>query len=214
MSHPKVAQADHEILDLIRQRWSPRAFAADRPVARVDLLRLFEAARWAASSFNEQPWRFVVAERDTSEEAHAALFASLRGHNQAWAGAAPVLVLVAVKAWHEKLDAEYSHAWYDTGQAVSLLTLQATAQRLAVRQVQGFDPEVARAACAVPPDFTPAVVMAIGYLGDPGSLEKESHRVADLKPRERLPVPAFVFDGVWGNPAGAEPATETEEGLS
>jgi nitroreductase len=199
MSHPKIARPDHQILEVIRERWSPRAFAADRPVAQGELMRLFEAARWSASSFNEQPWRFVVADRERSPEAHAALFASLRGFNQAWAGAAPVLVLVAVKAWHEKLGKEYSHAWYDTGQAVSLLTIQATAQQLAVRQVQGFDADAARAACEVPPEFAPAVVMAIGYAGDPESLEKESHRQAERTPRERLPVASFVFDSVWGN---------------
>ena len=198
--HPKVARPDHDILDVIRRRWSPRAFDAAREVSRADLLRLFEAARWAPSSYNEQPWRFVVVERDRAPDAHAALVGALVGHNPLWAPAAPVLVLAAVSRSLERDGSPNRHAWYDTGQAVALLTLQATAQGLGVRQMQGFDPDAARQACAVPDDYEPAVVMAIGYPGDPDALDRESHRLSERKARVRRPTSEFVFDARWGTP--------------
>ena len=198
-SHPKVAQPDHEILDVIRHRWSPRAFNASEDVPLRDLQRLFEAARWAPSSRNEQPWRFVVGHRRRTPDAFAALLASATPKNQAWAAAAPVLVLVTVRANHEAIEVANPHAWYDAGQAVAFLTLQATASGLSVRQMQGFDPVVARQACAVPPPFEPAVIMAIGLAGDPSTLTVPGHREAELEPRSRRSLTEFVFEGVWGN---------------
>lgn len=132
MSHPKHARPDHQILDVIRHRWSPRAFDPDRAVARTDLMRLFEASRWAPSSRNEQPWRFVVADRHESPEAFAAFAGTLKGKNADWATAASAIVLVAVRTTLESDESENRSAMYDTGQAVGFLTLQATAMGLAV----------------------------------------------------------------------------------
>ncbi len=196
--HPKAAQADHEILDVIRHRWSPRAFDATRDVSRADLLRLFEAARWAPSSLNEQPWRFVACERRRSPEAFAALLGSLTGRNREWAEAAPVLVLVALRVTLEHNEAPNAHAWYDAGQAVGFLALQATAMGLSIRQMEGFDHDRAGDVCGVPAPFEPAVVMAIGYAGDPGTLSSERHRDAEMKPRIRRPISDFVFADRWG----------------
>jgi nitroreductase len=196
-SHPKTARPDHEILDVIQRRWSPRAFDSDRDVAREDLLRLFEAARWAPSAGNEQPWRFVASSRRHSPEAFAALLSSLLPKNRAWADVAPVLVLVAV---NEAREPGYSPsaAWYDAGQAVAFLTLQATSMGLSVRQMEGFDTARAREVCAVPVTYAPAVVMAIGYAGDPSALSIEKHRDAERQPRSRRPVGEFVFEDAWG----------------
>jgi nitroreductase len=196
--HPKVAQADYDILDVIRQRWSPRAFDAARGLSDHDLHRLFEAARWAPSSRNEQPWRFVVAEKQRSPAAFEALLGSLTAKNRAWAAAAPALLLVAVRTTHERDNIVNQHAWYDAGQAVAFLTLQATAIGLSVRQMQGFDLVAARAACRVPEPFEPAVVMAVGHAGDPATLTIESHRSDEQQPRERRGIGEFAFDGVWG----------------
>jgi nitroreductase len=196
--HPKVARTDHEVHELIRRRWSPRAFDPAREVARQDLLKLFEAARWTPSSFNQQPWHFVVTDRRRTPEAFDALFRALTGRNPAWAGSAPMLVLVVVRASHQAPGAGTAHAWYDTGQAVANLTLQATAEGVSIRQMQGFDPERARSACGVPEGFVPAVVMAIGYAGEPSALEGEQHREAEQQPRVRRPIAAFVFEGSWG----------------
>jgi nitroreductase len=196
--HPKFAQTDHDILDVIRQRWSPRAFDATRDVSLSDLQRLFEAARWAPSSLNEQPWRFVVAERHRSPEIFEAMIGSLTPRNQAWARAAPVLVLVAVRLSHERIDATNTHAWYDAGQAVAFLTLQATATGLSSRQMQGFRADEARRVCEIPAGFEPAIIMAIGHAGDPATLTIDAHRTAESAPRLRRPVSEFVFDGKWG----------------
>lgn len=199
-SHPKHASADHEIHDLIRRRWSPRAFDATRDVARADLLRLFEAARWAPSSMNEQPWRFIVTDRRSTPDAFRALYGALTGRNPGWAGSAPVLALVAVRKTFEAFDAANESAWYDAGQAVALLLIQATSMDLSVRQMEGFDRERARQALAVPAPFEPAIVMAIGYAGEPDSLALEKHRVAETKPRSRKALGQIVFEGSWGQP--------------
>lgn len=198
MTNPKHAASDHEIHDLIRLRWSPRAFDPSRDVARADLLRLFEAARWAPSSFNEQPWRFVVTERTRTPEAFAALLGTLTGRNPMWADKAPVLVLVALRRNYEGHEIVNQSAWFDAGQAVALLVVQATAMDLSVRQMEGFDRARAREAMHVPEEFEPAVAMAIGYAGDPDSLPVEKHRQAERTPRTRRPLNDFVFEGRWG----------------
>ena len=196
--HPKHAAAEHEVHDLIRHRWSPRAFDPARSVSRGDLLRLFEAARWAPSSFNEQPWRFVVVMRDQSPAAWDAMTASLSPANRSWASAAPVLVLAAIRLALERNEQPNPLAWYDAGQAVALLTLQATAQGLSVRQMEGFDREHARRVADVPVGFDPLVMMAIGYAGDPDTLSSDKHRVAERAPRRRRAIGEFVFENAWG----------------
>ena len=200
MSHPKHAPAEHDVHDLIRHRWSPRAFDASRPVAKDDLLRLFEAARWAPSSLNEQPWRFIFATKNEQSGAWRALVASLSQSNQTWAVAAPVLVLAVVRLTLERNESANPLAWYDAGQAVALLSVQATSQGLSVRQMEGFDKEKARQACGVPDGFDPIVVMAIGYVGDPNALPNEKHREAERKPRQRKSLTDFVFEDRWGQP--------------
>src|SRR5260221_5310512 len=154
--HPKHAAPAHEILDVIRLRWSPRAFDTAE-VASGELKRLFEAARWAPSSSNEQPWRFVVTDRRHTPEAFQALLETLTPSNQGWARAAPVLVLIAVSLTLSRSGALNRHAWYDAGGAVALLTLQATALGLGVRQMEGFDHDRAAEVCAVPPSFEAGV---------------------------------------------------------
>ena len=200
MTHPKHASTDHAILDVIRHRWSPRAYDPDRPVGKAELHVLFEAARWAPSSFNEQPWRFVVANRHGNPEAFGALLATLSESNQTWARHAALLVLVASRTELTRTGTVNRHALYDTGQAVGFLTLQATGLGLGVRQMEGFDLERAREACDVPGDYDAVVVMAIGYPGDPDQLPIERHRTAERLPRQRQSAEEFVFDGRWGRP--------------
>ncbi len=198
MSHPKRAHPDHDVHELIRLRWSPRAFDATRAVPREELLRLFEAARWAPSSGNEQPWRFIVVTRDESSVAWATLVEALEPNNRVWAAAAPVLVLAAVRLTHERNESANPLAWYDAGQAVGLLVIQATAQGLSVRQIAGFDRGGARLACEVPAGFDPGVVIAIGYAGDPDALAVEKHRESERQPRRRKAIADFVFEERWG----------------
>lgn len=198
MAHPKHAAADHDVLDLIRERWSPRAYDRTRVIDDTTLLRLFEAARWAPSSRNEQPWRFVVIDARRDVDAHAALVATLSKGNQAWAPQAPVLVAVCVKMVVGETTEANRHAYYDTGHAVALLTMQAQALGLGVRQMEGFDRPTATQVLGVPDDHDIAVLMAIGYPGDPDSLVMERHRELELTPRSRRPVAATVFRGGWG----------------
>jgi nitroreductase len=196
---------DHDVLEVIRQRWSPRAFDASREIPSDDLRSLFEAARWAPSSFNEQPWRFVMADRRRTPEAFAALLGALDGFNQAWARHAPVLLLVTANRGLQRTGQLNRHAWYDTGQAVGLLTLQATSFGLGLRQMEGFDRALVIAACSVPAEFEPVVMIAVGYPGDPERLESERHRVSETQPRRRQPIETFVFEGTWGNAIERQP---------
>jgi nitroreductase len=200
MRHPKHVSSGERLLEVIRERWSPRAFDPGRDVSIDDLQILFEAARWAPSSSNEQPWRFVLASRQRTPEAFSALLAALSASNQTWARQAPLLVLVASSRTRRASGALNESAVYDTGQAVAFLTLQATGLGLGVRQMEGFDRERARTAVAVPQDFEPLVVMAIGYRGDPDSLASERHRLAEREPRSRQPAAEFVFEGGWAQP--------------
>jgi len=197
MTHPKHADADHDVLALIRERWSPRAFDSARPVPADEIRRLFEAARWAPSSRNEQPWRFVVADRGRSPGAYDALFGTLEAFNQSWARAAPVLILTAVQIEAGQTGEASPMAYYDAGQAVAFLTLQAQSQGLGIRQMEGFNRAAARTVCQIPDAFEPLVVMAVGYPGAPDTLTVEKHRASEVAPRKRHPIARFVFDGTW-----------------
>jgi nitroreductase len=136
MTHPKHASSDHDILDVIRRRWSPRAFDAGRDVAPDDLRTMFEAARWAASSYNEQPWRFIVGDRQHSPQALAAILSTLDANNVGWAKHAPVLVVVAVNTVLSRTGGPNQAASYDAGQAVGFLALQATSLGISVRRLK------------------------------------------------------------------------------
>ena len=109
-----------------------------------------------------------------------------------------MLALVAASTRLRRTGETNRSAWYDTGQAVAFLTLQATGLGLAVRQMEGFDHDAARAVCAVPADFEPVVAMAVGYAGDPDLLPTDRHRDAERLPRKRQPIDEFVFEGTWG----------------
>src|SRR5262245_29146922 len=124
------ATTDHPVHELIAARWSPYAFS-DRPVARADLLSLFEAARWAASSYNEQPWSYLVATREDPEEFARALSCLVEG-NQAWAKAAPVLALACTSLKFARDGRPNAAAIHDLGLASANLVLEATARGLAV----------------------------------------------------------------------------------
>ena len=139
-------------------------------------MRLFEAARWAPSSFNAQPWRFIVLDRDTHRDVWQRMLATLTPRNQSWAAAAPVLVVIAVRTTFEQTGTPNMLAWYDAGQAVATMSLQATAQGLGLRQMEGFDRARARTELAVPEGYDLPAVIAIGYVGDPDTLPHEPHR--------------------------------------
>lgn len=188
----KTATTDHPIVAHIAERWSPRAFE-DRPIADDDLMCLFEAARWAASAFNAQPWRFVYAHRGDPD--FDTLVSCLIEYNASWAQHAAVLLIASAKSHHDD-GKPNGHAAHDLGQAMAMLSVEATARGIYVHQMAGFDAAKARERLGVPDGFVPTTAAALGYLGDASSLS-DRLRQREEAPRERLPVSQFAFKGRW-----------------
>ena len=186
----------YSIHALHRRRWSPRAFNPRRLVEPEKLRSVLEAARWAPSSNNEQPWSFIVATRDRPEEFDR-LLACLVEKNQSWAKNAPVLMLACASLVFSRNAKPNRHALYDLGGAVAHLTLEATALSLHLHQMAGFYPDKAREAFAIPDTAEAVVAIAMGYLGDPDSLPDDL-RQRELTPTTRKPMTEFVFAGRWG----------------
>jgi nitroreductase len=193
----KIAPPVGGVLPIFHTRWSPRSFS-DREVAPIDLVRVFEAARWAASSFNEQPWRFLVGILNSLT--YKKIHDSLGDANKAWAGAAPVLILGAAKTTFSHNDAPNRVALYDLGAAASHLTLQAAALGLSTHQMAGFDVDAARKAFEIPENYLIGAVIALGYQGEPDALNHERLRALETAPRERKPLKDIVFSA-WDTPA-------------
>ena len=189
---------DHPIHEPLAERWSPYGFDS-RPVPEDDLRSLFEAARWAASSFNEQPWYYLIAAKDDREEFGRLLSCLVEG-NQAWAKAVPVLVLCVVSLKFKLNAKDNRAAVHDLGLAAGNLLVEATTRGLFVHQMIGILPEKAREIYRIPEGFEAWTAMAIGYRGDPDSLPGPL-RERDLTPRQRKPLKEFVFSGKWKNPA-------------
>jgi nitroreductase len=193
----KPAAANHPIHDIIRDRWSPRAFG-DRSIPARDLSTILEAARWAPSAFNDQPWYFIVATRDETEEFERMLGCLVEA-NRLWAKGAAALAISVARTSYAHNGSPYRHAYYDTGQAVAAMTLQATALGIRVHQMAGFDVDRTRDEYDVPEGHDPVTAIAFGYPGDPESLP-EKLREAELAERTRRPQEETVFSGSWGVP--------------
>ena len=189
----KTADTQYQIHELLRRRWSPRAFD-DRPIEIEKLQSLFEAARWAPSSNNEQPWRFLVATKEHKGE-YDRLFNCLVEGNQQWAHRAPVLLLSVAKLEFED-GSPNRHAFHDTGMAVENLVLQVTELGLVAHQMAGFRVDQARADCQIPDGYEPVAMMAIGYPGDPALLS-DRLRARETQPRVRNPLTEFVYSTTW-----------------
>lgn len=189
-----VSSAIHEI---ISHRWSPRAFE-NRAVEPEKLRSLFEAARWAASSYNAQPWFFIVGTKDKPENYRKVLDCFVE-FNQSWASNAPVL---AISIARTKFDdgRPNRHAFHDVGQAAASLAIQATALGLQVHQMAGILPDKAREIFGIPEEYEAVAGMALGYAGDPASLPAQL-KEREIAPRSRKPLNSFVFAGKWGEPS-------------
>ncbi len=188
----------YPVMRVIAQRWSPRAFA-DKAIAKEDLVSILEAARWAASSFNEQPWRFILASKD-QPAGYATLLSCLREGNQSWAQLAPVLMLGLAKTTYSNSGGSNKHAWHDLGQALAQLTLEAGNRDIYVHQMGGIYPERAREVYQIPPDYEVATGLALGYLGDVNLLP-EDLRAKELRERSRKPLQELVFGDGFGQVA-------------
>jgi nitroreductase len=189
---------DYPIHPLIASRRSILAFASTR-VEPETLVSLMEAARWAPSSRNEQPWRFIVATKENKSDFDR-LLGCLVEFNVQWAQHAPVLLLSVAKLTFEPTGELNRHAFHDVGQAIANLTLQATVSGLVVHQIAGFDIEKARREFSIPQDYEPVAAAAIGYPGNSAELP-EKLRKKDASPRRRKPLTNFVFEGDFGHSA-------------
>ncbi|MBD1844769.1 nitroreductase family protein [Cyanobacteria bacterium FACHB-63] len=190
----KVVPTEYPIEPILQNRWSPLAFS-DRPVEPEKLRSALEAARWAASSFNEQPWSFIVATKDNPTEFDRLLGCLAEG-NQEWAKSAPVLMISVAKLNFEKNGSENRHAFHDVGAAEANLAAQATALGLYVHQMAGFDVAKAKELYSIPQGYEPVDAIALGYLGDPHQLSDRLQQRLSA-PRSRKPFKDFVFTGRW-----------------
>lgn len=196
VNHVKHAPDVEGVLPIFHRRWSPRSFS-DREVSPADLAKVFEAARWAASSFNEQPWRWLVGKRNSPT--FNKILDSLMPFNQAWAGNAPVLILGTAKTTFSHNNTPNRVALYDLGAASSYLTLQAAALGLVAHQMGGFDQDAARKSLEIPDDFLIGAVIALGYQGQPEALANDQMQAQEKAPRQRKPLSEIVFSS-WDSP--------------
>jgi nitroreductase len=191
----KTAETDHPILDHIANRWSPYAYASS-PVEPGKILTILEAARWAASSYNEQPWSFLVATQD-KPEAFQRMLGCLVEANQNWAKRAPVLMISVASMTFDKNGKPNRCALHDVGLAMGNFCMQATALGLYVHQMAGIDQEKIREVYNIPDTHEPMAGIALGYLADPGDAPEELAK-RDAGERSRKPLTDFVFGNRWG----------------
>ena len=194
----KRATTDHEVLDVIAARWSPRAFQ-DRPVESEKVLRCLEAARWAPSCYNEQPWRFMVATPDDGPGFQRMLACLLEG-NRKWAGEAPVLMLTFAKRTFTRGGKPNRTNEHDLGLGVAQLVLQAQAVGLHTHQMAGIDLDRIRTTYDIPDDFDPVAALALGYRAAPDRLAPDLAE-RERQPRGRKPLHELVFQDEWAHPA-------------
>ncbi|MDQ6975484.1 MAG: nitroreductase family protein [Mariprofundaceae bacterium] len=194
----KQANPNAEIDNHLANRWSPRAFAANRAVERERLLSCLEAARWAPSCFGDEPWHFIVADRFSDDELSnwKNLLNCLDTKNREWAQHAPILIMACASQRFRQNDNPNRWAEYDTGQAMLSLCVQAISLGLVTHQIGGFDVEMARGHWGIPKDVQPMTITALGYLGDDAVLN-EGLRTLENEPRKRRPMASLIFSQRW-----------------
>ncbi len=197
MQKPAITQVP--IADLIANRWSPRAFNANKPVSHSQIIALLEAARWAPSCFGDQPWRFIVWNKQADEKAWQQAYDCLADSNKTWVKNAPVLILVCADSLFNHNQAPNRWAQYDTGAAAENLCLQASSMGLMAHQMGGFSADKARELFAIPEQFIPMAMLAAGYEGDANDLPDEL-KARELAERNRKPQGELFFADSWGKP--------------
>ncbi|MES2546592.1 MAG: nitroreductase family protein [Pseudomonadota bacterium] len=197
MKNPAVTQVS--INETIANRWSGRAFDASKPVSKAQLLSLCEAARWAPSCFGDEPWRFMVWDKNSNADAWQKAFDCLVPGNQSWVKNAPVLLLVCADTLFGHNQKPNRWAQYDTGAAAENLCLQAQDSGLMAHQMGGFNADAAREAFDIPEQFTLMAMVAVGYAGDANQLPDDL-KERDLAPRKRKPLTDLFFDSAWNKP--------------
>lgn len=182
------------IHELLERRRSPVIFT-DKAVEEVKIMRLFEAARWAPSSRNEQPWRFIYAASD-NESDFKPMFDCLIEGNKIWAKNVSLLILSLAKRDSSFNGRPNYYAMHDTGMAVAGLVVQATDMGLYVHQMGGFDKEMARTNLNIPDEYDPVAMIAVGYLGNISNFSEELQKRENAE-RTRMPLDKITFKGRW-----------------
>jgi nitroreductase len=195
--HP--APNRYPIHELMRLRFSGRSFDP-KPVETEKILSILEAACWAPSSSNEQPWAFVVGVKG-EKDGWDAILGSLMEANRAWARMAPVMVLACARKSYARGGQPNAHSWYDLGAACENLHLEAVAQGLRTHPMGGFDPNKARESLGLPKDVDPVAVIAMGYAAPPDEL-MEPYKERETAPRKRKPFEESVYFSKWGGRPG------------
>ena len=193
----KPAQTSRPVHELFVRRWSTRAFDAAKPVSRDQLITLLEAGRWAPSCNGDEPWRYLVWDRQRDPEGFQKAFDCLSENNRKWVKNVPLLMLSCAGSSFAATGKPNRWTQHDTGAASVSMALQATALGLAYHQMGGFDAEKARAAFAIPADYTPMAMIAVGYQAAPDVLDEETKK-KELVPRARKPLAERFFEGGWG----------------
>ncbi|MBC7756316.1 MAG: nitroreductase family protein [Bdellovibrio sp.] len=200
MQKPAITQAP--INEVIAKRWSPRAFDASKVVSHEQLIALLEAAHWAPSCFGDEPWRFIVWNKSIDESAWQQAFDCLAPSNQTWVKHAPLLILVCANNLFGHNQTPNRWGQYDTGAAAENLCLQASSMGLAAHQMGGFNSDLAREKFAIPAQYTPMSMLAVGYEGDANSLPDDL-KARELAERKRKPLGELFFEGAWDKPIKA-----------
>jgi nitroreductase len=196
----KAARTDHPILPVLAERYSPYAFEP-RPVEPDKLRSCLEAARWAASSYNEQPWRCILATRD-DDEAWQTMLSCLVEANREWAQQAGALIITATRRAFSRNDKPNRVCEHDVGLAAANLTVQAQSLGLHVHQMAGIDQDACRRVYDIPEGFDPLTAIAIGYAATPDQIDDEKLLERETAPRSRMPLSEWVFAGRFGQAAG------------
>jgi nitroreductase len=186
-------KAEHDINPIILSRWSPRAYSGEG-ISDEELMQLLEAARWAPSSSNTQPWRFIFAKREDESEFNTIL-SLLTGSNSQWNTNAAVLILIISKNYDSERQRELKHNLFDAGSAFENLALQATYMGLASHPMAGFDSEKAKELLSIPEGFTPAIMVSIGKIAARETLD-EDLRQREI-PNQRKPLQDLMMKGTF-----------------
>lgn len=197
MKKPAITQAP--IHDIIANRWSPRAYDANKAMTKAQIISLLEAARWAPSCFGDEPWRFIVWDKNQDAQAWEKASACLVPGNEEWAKDAPVLVLICANKLFSHNQKPNRWSGYDTGAAAVSLCLQATSMGLITHQMGGFDGEKTRAAFGIPDQIEMMSMLAVGYAANADTLSDEL-KERELAARKRRPIGELFYDGAWNQP--------------
>ncbi|HPD33809.1 MAG TPA: nitroreductase family protein [Bacteroidota bacterium] len=195
----RKAQTQFKINELIANRWSPHVFDPDKQISKTDILTIIEAAGWAPSAKNRQPYGIIVCDKFTNPEAYNKAFQSLSDSNKEWAGSAPIYFIMVAKKEYLENDELYLTPFYDTGAAAEHLCLQALELNIYTRQMAKFDKDYIIKEFNIPDGWLPITIIAAGYLGNYQKADK-TFLEKDETPRSRKPLNEIAFDGKWGNP--------------